>query len=61
MDASMMKGVIFRNMFHILGQCHVGRNCALQYKVLYLVIPLGLSRGKKHGFRAHKHQIVMYP
>lgn len=46
MDASMIKGVNFRNMFSILGQRHGGRNYALQYKYC-TSIPLGISRGKK--------------
>lgn len=50
MDASMIKGVIFRNMFLILGQCHVGRNYALQYKVLYQLFTWEYPEVNNMGF-----------
>ena len=75
MEACMIKGVIFRNMFSILGQCHVGRNYALQYKVLYkystciylwitfvytFFITFGISRGKKYmSFETDRYLIIM--
>lgn len=50
MDASMMKGVIFRNMFRILGQCHVGRNLLCSVKYLYQLFLLEYPEVKNMGF-----------
>lgn len=59
MDASMIKGVIFRNTFSILGQCHVGRNYALQHKVRCQLFPLEYPEVENMGLGTDRHQIVI--